>query len=72
MVHGYHLILPTYGFWLPNDPRGSWSESVRKWELVRFGTTTKTLPRRTLDELTPRKLPNATQLDNILLFPLSR
>ena len=32
MVHGYHLILPMYGFWLPNDPRGSWSEYVRRWE----------------------------------------
>ena len=37
MVHGYHVILPMYGFWLPNDPRGSWSDFVRKWELVRFG-----------------------------------
>jgi hypothetical protein len=23
MIHG--VILPVYGFWLPNDPRGSWS-----------------------------------------------
>ena len=36
MVHGYHLILPMYGFWLPNDPRGSWSDYVRSWELARF------------------------------------
>ena len=27
MVHGYHVILAAYGFWLPNDPRGSWSDS---------------------------------------------
>ncbi len=56
MVHGYHVILPTYGFWLPNDPRGSWSEFVRKWELVRFGPTTKTIQRRSLDELTESEM----------------
>ena len=37
MVHGYHVIFAAYGFWLPNDPRGSWSDFVGKWELVRFG-----------------------------------
>jgi len=26
MVIAYHAIFSTYGFWLPNDPRGSWSE----------------------------------------------
>jgi len=28
MVLGTHLILTAYGFWLPNDPRGSWSDFV--------------------------------------------
>src|SRR5262249_27191489 len=37
MVHGYHVIWGTYGFWLPNDPRGSWSNFVASWELARFG-----------------------------------
>src|SRR5689334_21687200 len=37
MVIGYHVILSMYGFWLPNDPRGSWSEFVGSWELFRFG-----------------------------------
>jgi len=41
-VIAYHLILTAYGFWLPNDPRGSWSEFVRAWELRRFGPATKT------------------------------
>lgn len=41
MVHGYHLILSAYGFWLPNDPRGSWSNFVCSWELARFGEATK-------------------------------
>src|SRR5436190_23751577 len=51
MIHGYHVILPAYGFWLPNDPRGSWSEFVRRWELVRFGQSTKYTERRDIDEL---------------------
>jgi REP element-mobilizing transposase RayT len=41
MVHGYHVIFTTYGFWLPNDPRGSWSDFVGAWELRRFGPATK-------------------------------
>ena len=51
MVHGYHLILTMYGFWLPNDPRGSWSEFVRQWELLRFGRANKTMDRRSLRDL---------------------
>ena len=42
MVVGYHLIITAYGFWLPNDPRGSWSDFVGSWELLRFGPATKT------------------------------
>ena len=37
MVIGYHVILSMYGFWLPNDPRGSWSDFVGSWELFRYG-----------------------------------
>jgi len=48
MVIGYHVILTAYGFWLPNDPRGSWSDFVGAWELVRFGRATKTDVRRSL------------------------
>ena len=36
MVRWYHAILSAYGFWLPNDPRGSWSDFVHAWELFRF------------------------------------
>jgi REP element-mobilizing transposase RayT len=56
MVHAYHVIMPAYGFWLPNDPRGSWSDFVGKWELIRFGRTTKHLPRRGLAELSRSEL----------------
>ncbi len=41
MLLGYHFIFSAYGFWLPNDPRGSWSEAVRQFELLRFGPATK-------------------------------
>lgn len=37
MVIGYHVIFGTYGFWLPNDPRGSGSDFVWSEELFRFG-----------------------------------
>jgi REP element-mobilizing transposase RayT len=42
MVLAHHLILTAYGFWLPNDDRGSWSDFIRRWELLRFGPATKT------------------------------
>jgi REP element-mobilizing transposase RayT len=48
MVHAYHVIFGMYGFWLPNDPRGSWSDFVRAWELRRFGPATKVTTRSSL------------------------
>jgi REP element-mobilizing transposase RayT len=48
MILGYHLIITAYGFWLPNDPRGSWSDFVGAWELLRFGRATKTEIRQSL------------------------
>jgi len=41
MVIAYHVIYSMYGFWLPNDPRGSWSDFVGSWELFRYGPATK-------------------------------
>jgi REP element-mobilizing transposase RayT len=69
MVHGYHVILPAYGFWLPNDPRGSWSDFVGKWELVRFGQTTKHWPRRSLQELSSAELAQREAARASLDFP---
>ena len=37
MILAYHVILSAYGFWLPNDPRGSWSDFCAAWELFRYG-----------------------------------
>jgi REP element-mobilizing transposase RayT len=48
MVHGYHVIFGAYGFWLPNDPRGSWSDFIGSWELSRFGHATTTDTRRSV------------------------
>jgi REP element-mobilizing transposase RayT len=49
MIHAYHVIWGAYGFWLPNDPRGSWSDFVGSWELARFGTATKSALRNQVD-----------------------
>ena len=48
MVRAYHLVLSAYGFWLPNDPRGSWSDFVGAWELWRFGEATTVQVRRSV------------------------
>ena len=48
MVIAHHVIFTAYGFWLPNDPRGSWSDFVRSWSLLRYGPATKTDERRSV------------------------
>jgi REP element-mobilizing transposase RayT len=42
MLLGFHAIFSMYGFWLPNDPRGSGSDYIAVWELFRYGPATKT------------------------------
>jgi REP element-mobilizing transposase RayT len=39
-VVAYHVVLSNYGFWLPNDPRGSCSTEVRSERLRPFGPAT--------------------------------
>ena len=48
MIAAYHVILGMYGFWLPNDPRGSWSNFVGSWDLFRYGRATKTTATQSL------------------------
>src|SRR5262245_48491789 len=48
MILAFHSIFSTYGFWLPNEPRGSWSEFVASYELYRFGPATKVDTRRSV------------------------
>jgi REP element-mobilizing transposase RayT len=48
-VLAFHLVITAYGFWLPNDPRGSWSTFVRAFELYRVGgPATKVHTRRSV------------------------
>jgi REP-associated tyrosine transposase len=51
MIVGYHIIIGAYGFWLPNDPRGSWSDFVGSWELFRYGRATKTTETKSVAHL---------------------
>nr|MBX2852184.1 transposase [Phycisphaeraceae bacterium] len=45
----FHAIISAYGFWLPNDPRGSWSSYVGNRVLHRFGgDTTKITTRQSV------------------------
>ena len=46
MIIGAHLILGTYGFWLPNDPRGSHSKFVWSDEIAKHGEATTVEPGR--------------------------
>lgn len=48
MVLAYHFIFSAYGFWLPNDPRGSWSDTIRRYELLKFGPATTVTTTRNL------------------------
>ncbi len=48
MILAAHVIMTAYGFWLPNDQRGSWSDFVRAFDLLKFGEATKTDERRSV------------------------
>jgi REP element-mobilizing transposase RayT len=37
LVIGYHLIWTAYGWWLPNDPRGSGSKRIQKDVIAELG-----------------------------------
>jgi REP element-mobilizing transposase RayT len=37
MIAGYHLIWTAYGWWLPNDPRGSSSTTIRSTDIKGLG-----------------------------------
>jgi len=70
MILAYHSVFSAYGFWLPNDPRGSWSDFVRCWELLRFGKATKVTTRRSLvrdehDQETRRKAKRALRYEPV-------
>jgi REP element-mobilizing transposase RayT len=37
MIYGYHLLWTAYGWWLPNDPRGSMSQRVLAENIIDLG-----------------------------------
>jgi REP element-mobilizing transposase RayT len=48
MAVAHRVTFGAYGFWLPNDPRGSWSEYVFAPRLRTFGPATKVHTRRSV------------------------
>ena len=48
MVLAYHVVISFYGFWLPNDPRGSNSVYVRAPWLLKYGPATPVAHRRSV------------------------
>ncbi|MEZ6110213.1 MAG: hypothetical protein R3C99_04245 [Pirellulaceae bacterium] len=66
MIHGYHVIFGAYGFWLPNDPRGSWSDYVGAREIARFGRATKSIER---SELTLQQEHERQEAKQALKYP---
>jgi REP element-mobilizing transposase RayT len=71
MVKGYHAIWSCYGFWLPNDPRGSWSNEVWAPHLRAFGEATKTDERRSLADK-PHDARARREAKEHLLYPAVR
>ena len=48
MIYAFHLPLCNYGFWLPNDGRGSSSDFVRNMNLLPYGQAKKVETRRSV------------------------
>jgi REP element-mobilizing transposase RayT len=48
MAIGDHIVFCAYAFWLPNEPKGSRSDFIRAWELLRAGRATFTSSRRSV------------------------
>lgn len=68
MVLGFHFIFSAYGFWLPNDPRDSWSTTVRKFDLLKYGPATKIETTRSV-AVTPHDHYNRLQAKQALRYP---
>ena len=71
MVIGFHVNFGAYGFWLPNDPRGSNSEYVRDWKILPFGKATKVRNRRNVSRA-PHDRELRTRAKRELLYPAVR
>lgn len=72
MILASHVIISCYGFWLPNEERGSWSEFVRRWELFReFGPATKVDTHRSVARR-PYDRDRKREMQASLMFPVVR
>jgi REP element-mobilizing transposase RayT len=70
-VLAYHIVISTYGFWLPNDERGSnskivWADHLRPFGPATFVTDTRSHANDPHDRVRRRRAKNA------LLYPTVR
>ena len=66
---GQHLVFSTYGFWPPNDPRGSGSTRVRAQRIYEAGgSATKVCSRRSLAAM-PHDIRIRRAIDSSLKYP---
>ena len=68
MPIAYHLVFGCYGFWLPNDPRGSWSKFIGNRHLLRFGDATKLSTARSVAR-SPHNTANRLAAKQALTYP---
>ena len=68
MFLGFHFIFSAYGFWLPNDPRGSWSTTIRRFDLLKFDPATKVNTTRSV-AATPHDYRKRLQAKQALRYP---
>ncbi|GHT25539.1 hypothetical protein FACS18942_00740 [Planctomycetales bacterium] len=70
-IIGYHIVISTYGFWLPNDPRGSGSNRVWSPQLQKFGEATKVHTTHSVAHLaqTPAAWANNREAKTELKYP---
>ncbi len=66
MIIAYHAIFTTYGTWLPNDPRGSYSKAIYSAELaelgwVRYGRQSPQPDRQTLRHFRTAAVPRLSR-----------
>ena len=72
MILAVHYVLGYYGFWLPNDPRGSGSVYVGSKDLLPYGTASKvtgqqSVAKRPHDRSLRRKAKQSLQLPPVRL-----
>ncbi len=67
-ILGFHFIFSACGFWLPNDPRGSWSDTIRQFQLLRYGQATKLATTRSVVAL-PHDIEARLEAKRSLRYP---